>query len=176
MRTIMRDLFLPILVGRRVIGLIELNGCLFAGRILSRQADINHLIRCVDRAFEVRDFRLNVFSRSSFDFSLSLSMILFHCALPHPDALTNPCGVHRLRQECLSLAGRGAALRCISRRRGCYPASILRPLRRHAPASNTDVADAVRLYSEHLSCEGPVSFDAISLETVIAAIKRAGAQ
>jgi hypothetical protein len=44
-----------------------------------------------------------------------------------------------------------------------------------APAFNTQVADAVRQYRGHLSNEGPVSFDAVPLESVVAAIRRAGA-
>jgi hypothetical protein len=45
-----------------------------------------------------------------------------------------------------------------------------------APSHNSHVFDAVSLYRQHLKDDGPVSFDAIPLESMVKAIQRAGAR
>lgn len=45
-----------------------------------------------------------------------------------------------------------------------------------APALNGHVWSAVAQYRSHLNADGPVAFDAITIETVVSAIKRSGAK
>jgi hypothetical protein len=97
---------------------------------------------------------------------------------PRYDVLSRTSGLYRdpdhpaLRQNPLQQLWRQHMLAAAMVQNGLYSTGRFILV---APTFNTQVAEAVCLYRQHLTDDPPVDFDAVSLETVIAAIKRAGA-
>lgn len=98
---------------------------------------------------------------------------------PRYDELSTASGLYK---DPDSIALRGAPLQQLWRQHLLAAATVLNGLATEArfivvaPALNGNVWSAIAQYREHLIPDGSVSFDAITLESVIGAIRRAGAK